>query len=221
VLTGPNESNIYRHRIIDDYLRDVLKENPAARIFIIGAGYDSRAYRLTGGIWTELDQYEVIHKKNERLPISECRNRLMRVSIDFGEESLRKKLAPFRTDERVVVVVEGVFLYLDREAMKTVIEALRSVFPDHSLICELMMRKFFEKYLRPFNEIVKSVGAQLQYIVDEQEELFYRAGYRLREKKSIIGTASRNGHFSPIPRYLIPFFRTAVQGYSVYVFDFG
>lgn len=220
-LTGPNESNISRHRIIDDYLRGLLKEDPETRIFIIGAGFDSRAYRLTGGNWTELDHPELIRQKNERLPLSECGNRLLRIPIDFSEESLRDKLSPFKTNDRVVAVVEGVFLYLDKKAMETVLEALTTVFPRQLLLCELMSRKFFEKYTQPFNETVKTMGIPFQYIVDEQEGLFYKAGYRLKEKISILGTASRIGRLTAIPRFALPFLRTAVNGLSVYAFELG
>jgi O-methyltransferase involved in polyketide biosynthesis len=50
-FTAPNASNITRHRIIDDLLRDRLAAQPGLRIVLIGAGFDSRAYRLKGGRW--------------------------------------------------------------------------------------------------------------------------------------------------------------------------
>ena len=220
-LTGPNESNIMRHRIIDDQVRAVLAEDPKTRIFLIGAGFDSRAFRLPGGIWTELDQPEVIRYKNERLPPSSCKNPLTRVSIDFSNEALRDALSPFATDERVIVIVEGVFLYLDREEMKNVAESLVSVFPNQTLLCELMSPKFLRKYAQPFNKIARTLGAELCYIDDGQEKLFTDAGYRLEQKISIIGTASRRGRFTVVPRYLLTFMRSAINGYSVYVFTFG
>ena len=44
----PNSSNVGRHRIIDDLLRDELTREPDARVVLIGAGFDSRAFRLAG-----------------------------------------------------------------------------------------------------------------------------------------------------------------------------
>ena len=55
----PNASNVARHRIIDDFLRQELIANPNLQIVLIGAGFDSRAYRLNGGKWIELDEPQV------------------------------------------------------------------------------------------------------------------------------------------------------------------
>ena len=54
--TSPNASNVARHRIIDDFLRQELLANPSLCVVIIGAGFDSRAFRLKGGTWVELDE---------------------------------------------------------------------------------------------------------------------------------------------------------------------
>ena len=84
---GPNTSNIARHRIIDDLLRVELAAHRDLTVVIIGAGFDSRAYRLKGGAWVELDEPQVIAYKNERLPESKCQNELHRNSIDFSNRA--------------------------------------------------------------------------------------------------------------------------------------
>ena len=85
-LTGPNISNASRHRIIDDLLRDRLALHPNLRIVIIGAGFDSRAFRLKGGQWLEIDEPQIFAWKDPRLPVAQCPNPLTRVSIDFETE---------------------------------------------------------------------------------------------------------------------------------------
>src|SRR6185503_21276065 len=108
----PNSSNVARHRIIDDLLREELRAKPDLRIVIIGAGFDSRAYRLKGGRWVELDEPQVVAYKNELLSPATCDNPLDRVAIDFSNESVEEKLSSFATTDRAVVVIEGVFMYL-------------------------------------------------------------------------------------------------------------
>jgi len=93
--TGPNSSNVARHRIIDDLLRQELAAHPDVRVVIIGAGFDSRAFRLKGGTWVEFDEPQVIAYKNERLPVSDSENELHRVAIDFSTDSLEDKLSLF------------------------------------------------------------------------------------------------------------------------------
>src|SRR5262245_51752481 len=68
--TNPNASNVARHRIIDDLLRRAILASPNLQVVIIGAGFDSRAYRIRGGTWIELDEPQVIQYKDERLAAS-------------------------------------------------------------------------------------------------------------------------------------------------------
>jgi methyltransferase (TIGR00027 family) len=138
--TNPNASNVTRHRIIDDLLRQELLTDPDLLIVIIGAGFDSRAYRLSGGRWLELDEPQVISYKNERLPASTCENELRRIPIDFSTDSLTEKLSPFSSQRPVVVVIEGVFMYLDEEVIEELLQKLHRLFPRHKLLCDLRKR---------------------------------------------------------------------------------
>src|SRR5215470_1163030 len=143
--TRPNTSNVGRHRIIDDLLRQELVAKPDLTVVIIGAGFDTRAFRLKGGTWIELDEPQVITYKEERLPAANSENELQRISIDFATDSLEQKLAPFSGRNLVVVVIEGVFMYLEEGAIEQTLLTLHRLFPRHKLICDLMTRDFFEK----------------------------------------------------------------------------
>src|SRR4029078_12798787 len=123
--TKPNASNVARHRLIDDFLRQELRANPRLCGVIIGAGFDSRAYRLQGGTWIELDEPQVIAYKNERLPVSRATNELQRIPIYFATKSLKKNRAPFSSHNPVVVVIEGVFMYLEENAIRQLLQTLR------------------------------------------------------------------------------------------------
>lgn len=94
---NPNAGNVTRHRIIDDIIRAELLNNPDLQVILIGADFDSRAYRLTGGRWIELDKPQIISYKNERLPIEGCKNKLQRIPIDFGRPPT------FNTEERAAI----------------------------------------------------------------------------------------------------------------------
>lgn len=217
--TGPNASNVARHRIIDDILRDEIAADPNLTVVIIGAGFDSRAFRLNGGRWIELDEPQVIEYKNERLPASGAANELHRVPIDFSAESLEEKLAPFKTDGRPIVVIEGVFMYLDEVAIKQLLHTLRVEFPHHRLVCDLMNRKFFQKYSKTLHEKLAGVGAAFKFTVDAPEQIFLANGYTCTAKISIVGGALRYGSLK-IPKLLLKtLLRTLVKGYSIYVFD--
>src|SRR5687768_5434694 len=96
VFATPNASNVARHRLIDDLLRSAVQSRPETGVIIIGAGFDTRAFRLPGGCWIELDEPAVMALKETQLPASEAPNPLTRVAIAFDQESLAAALSPFR-----------------------------------------------------------------------------------------------------------------------------
>jgi len=215
----PNSSNVARHRIIDDLLREELRAKPDLRIVIIGAGFDSRAYRLKGGRWIELDEPQVIAYKNERLAPSACDNELHRIPIDFSTESIEEKLSPFATTDSVVFVVEGVLMYLDQQVIVQLLHTLRRLFPRHTLICDLMSRMFFEKYGRTMHQKIAGMGASFKFTAENPEILLVENGYKLRRRVSITESAMDFGS-RKIPKVILrTFFRTLTSGYAIYVFE--
>jgi methyltransferase (TIGR00027 family) len=219
--TTPNASNVARHRIIDDLLRQELLADPGLCVVIIGAGFDSRAFRLTGGRWVELDEPQVIAYKNERLPVSNCENELHRIPVDFSTDSLEEKLSAFSSHSPVAVVIEGVFVYLDEEVIGQLLQTLRRLFPRHQLICDLMSREFFANYGGTFDEKITGMGASLKFTADNPEEIFIENGYRCTARVSIV---ERTVVFeSPeIPQDVLEtLLPTLPGGYAIYVFESG
>ena len=216
---NPNASNVARHRIIDDFLRGELLANPDLTIVLVGAGFDSRAFRLKGGAWLEFDEPQVIAYKNERLPEGVCENELHRIAIDFSTESLEEKLSPFASRSPVVFVVEGVFGYLDEGEIRRMLETLRRLFPRHKLIGDLTSKDFIEKYRGAVHDKIASMGAEFKYAADQPEKIFIEEGYKLTEKISIIESAIDYGSIK-MPKILLKtMFRTLASGYAIYLFE--
>ena len=215
---GPNSSNVARARIIDDLLRDELLVHPDLRIVIIGAGFDSRAYRLKGGTWVELDEAQVIAYKNERLPVSACDNQLQRIAIDFATDSLEEKLSTIPGGGPVVVVIEGVFMYLEEETIRQLLRTLKKVFPEHKLACDLMTRRFFEKYGRKMHEKLTGLGASFKFTADNPETIFVESGY---ERVGWFSVVEKSLEFEGrrVPKFLLKtVLRILTTGYAIYVF---
>ena len=188
--SGPNISNVARHRYIDDFLRAELAREPRLRVILIGCGFDSRAFRLSGGTWFELDEPQLIAYKNEALPASEAPNPLQRIPIDFGTDSLEEKLRPLAGPAPTVFVIEGVTMYLTVDSLRATLDVLQRLFPDHRIVADLMTARFINSYGRNIRRIVASLGAQM--IPPEDPALpFRQAGYRQLSSESIIGLALR------------------------------
>jgi len=112
-----------RTRFIDDALRDALGEG-LDQVVILGAGFDSRAYRIPGMEQTSV--FEVDHPA----PQAEKQARLKRmlgtlpshvtfVPIDFDRQQLEDVMAAaaFRTGARTFFIWEGVTQYITAEAV--------------------------------------------------------------------------------------------------------
>ncbi|MGV8892514.1 MAG: class I SAM-dependent methyltransferase [Burkholderiaceae bacterium] len=213
-----NASILIRHRIIDDVLRSMLVSNPDLCVVSIGAGFDSRPYRLAGGIWFELDEPLVMIYKNVRLPTSECANPLRRIPIDFCTDSLEEKLSAISHTGQVVFILEGVFIYLNQNETKKTLEAFSSLFPKHQLICDLVTREMVEGYGKKLQEIAAKMGAPFKAI-DKPESIFLTCGYKVKNKISILEVSVDLG-INKIPKFIWKYyFNKEIKGNSVYVLD--
>lgn len=182
-FTAPNVSNAARARIIDDLLRERLAANPATLVVLIGAGFDSRAFRLTGGRWLEVDEPQVFAWKEPRLPAAESPNPLTRLPVDFSAERLADRLKPFANPGAVVVVVEGVLMYLGEPRMRELLQTLRATFPRGEILCDVMTVEFFNRFSRAIHEKIRDLGASFTLPERPVEAIF--AGEHYRETRQI------------------------------------
>lgn len=112
-----------RTRFIDDALRDALGKG-LDQVVILGAGFDSRAYRIPGIEQTSV--FEVDHpapqaKKQARLKrmLGTLPSHVTFVPIDFDQQELEDAMAAaaFRTGARTFFIWEGVTQYITAEAV--------------------------------------------------------------------------------------------------------
>ena len=221
--TLPNISNATRCRIIDDILRSELK--PDSTIISIGAGFDTRPYRLKGGTWIELDEAPLLAYKNEKLPAAECGNPLRRIAIDFSRESLGDKLAGVGANQPVIIVIEGVFMYLEPAAILANLRELRRLFPHHILLCDLMNRRFFEKFSGSVHAKLVAMGGTFTARPEHPEEIFLHNGYLEADRIPMVRRALELGVYRRrlgIPDFLaklmLNFFLKDLSGYAIFQF---
>jgi methyltransferase (TIGR00027 family) len=214
-----NASNVARHRIIDDLLRAELAADPARRVVVIGAGFDTRPYRLNGGRWVEVDHPELIAFKNQRLPAGEARNPLVRLPLNILTDSLAEALAAHVGPEPVVIVLEGVILYLVDSEIRGLARTLARLFPKALLICDLMSLAFMRRYGNGFRQEVRSLGAMFQDPQVHPAIILEAEGFRPRRHHSIVGRSATEGT-AGMPHWLVgTFLKTLRDGYAVWEFE--
>lgn len=217
---APNATNAARHRQVDDWLRAELAAAPERLIVLLGAGFDTRAFRLPGGRWVEFDQAAIIAEKSARLPAEGAANPLTRVTIDFGSEKLIDKLRPY-AGENPIVVLEGVSMYLTQAQLSETLGALKQVFPRHTLICDLMTVRFAARYGGRLRQQIRALGGEFAPLVERPENTVIAGGYRLDEAVSLPGRAIALGGLH-MPGWLLnTAFRSLRDGYRLFRFRSG
>lgn len=218
-LRNANAVNVTRHRIIDDMLKKELSRNPETPVILIGAGFDTRAYRLDGGVWYELDAPNLIAYKNTKLPAADCKNKLNRIPYDYTTDSLVEKLSFIKGDTRAIIIVEGVFGYLAEDAIQQLIASLQQSSGNHLLICDLAGYTFDRMFGRRLRTLLRNMGAPMTIKTNSPEKIFINNNYVLSEKKSIILRTAELGFLS-YPAVLVKYFlKQLPNDYSIFVFE--
>lgn len=214
----PNVSNVARHRIIDDLAREGLAADRRRRIILLGAGFDTRAFRLEGGRWFELDDPALLAFKEERLRAQEARNPLTRIPVAFDTQTPDAYLAPLAGDDDALVILEGVSMYLSDQALGAVAAGVRRALPRATLVCDLMTPLFARTFSRSLRATLAAMGATFGERRGHPRIPIERTGYRCRRRFSIAGRAAEAGKV-PIPRWVLAtFLRTLRDGYQVWEF---
>jgi methyltransferase (TIGR00027 family) len=225
---GASAATAARHRLIDDLLCSRLARFPELPVLVLGAGFDTRAYRLPGGCWIEVDQPSLINYKNDNLPVDQAANPLRRLAIDFEHEPLVQRLAPALTDPAwrnhhgaPVVVIEGITMYLDPTTLGKTVALLRKLMPRHTLIIDLLDRDFERRYCGGLRRAIGKLGVTMAPALPDPAGYVASLGYRQTDAQSVVAHAVAHGSL-PIPQWLLNgWLRPLRDGYRVLVFEAG
>jgi methyltransferase (TIGR00027 family) len=134
-----------RAKQYDKYVRDFLENSPDGVVVNIGCGLDSRFLRIDNGrvIYYDLDMPEVIDIKKQFFEENERYHFISSSVLDHDWMSIgAKHVGPF------LFVAEGVFMYLYREDVKSLILKLQLEFSGSELVCEVFNSLWLKKTLK-------------------------------------------------------------------------
>ncbi len=183
-----------RHRFIDDCLAAALARGRVDQLVLLGAGYDTRAYRfaepLAGRATFEVDypatgdrKQRLVKRRADELPGA----RVVRVPIDFQAQALGERLVSegFRRGARTFWVWEGVAPYLTRAAVKATLATIRELSAAGS---ELAMDYWFlldspaaiATAVRMSSQLLSILGEPVTFGLDPDDapDFMRRAGFR-------------------------------------------
>jgi len=138
-----------RAKKYDEYASAFLKNHPDGILVNIGCGMDSRFHRVDNGRMTcfDLDLPEMIEFK--KLFYTET-DRYHFISASVFDYAWMEQVAKIGK-QPILIMAEGVFMYLDPVKVKELVLKLQSRFPGSELVCEVVTEFFTRK---PWNRMV-------------------------------------------------------------------
>lgn len=174
-----------RTRWFDDFLAGAV--TPGCQLVGLGAGLDTRAYRLDwppGTVLFEVDQPAVLSYKEDRLAATGAAARCRRhpVPADLAADwpaALRR--AGFDPHRRSVWFAEGLLFYLpQRLAGQLLRRAAGLAAPGSALAVDLIGTGAFRlPYLRPFLHKLARAGSPWQFATDQPDRFVQEGGWRV------------------------------------------
>jgi O-methyltransferase involved in polyketide biosynthesis len=155
-----------RAAIFDDFAKDFISENPNCLVLHLGCGLDARFMRLEPHvrIWYDLDFPEVIDIKKELYQETEKFKYIASSVTDLKWiDSIEQ------VENEVLVIAEGLFMYLLENEIKTLFGALKSSFENYTIVFDAFS-KLTAKSSKNHPSLNKT-GATIKWGVDDPKEI--------------------------------------------------
>lgn len=205
---------LLRTRYIDDTLATKLNDG-LDQVVVLGAGFDTRAYRLPGVEKTrvfEVDLPGTMDLKSKRLEkvLGGVPDHLTLVGIDFDHDNLRDVLihAGYQMDKRTFFIWEGVTQYLGAEAVRDTLAFVADFSGERSGIVFTYIRKgLFEgqdtpDWFQGFLDFAARVGSPVGFGLDPGGLGDYLAGLGLFLVSDVGAGEYKQWYLDPIGREL-------------------
>lgn len=173
-----------RTRWFDDFLREAMA--PGAQVVGLGAGLDTRAYRLDWPERTvlfEVDQPELLAYKEARLAGTGARQRCERrtVPVDLSDDWAGRLVeAGYDRNRPTVWFAEGLLFYLPDSLARAVVEGIAALSaPGTRLAADLIGTGVFRlAYMRQFLRRLDEAGSPWRFGTDDPGGFVESCGWR-------------------------------------------
>ena len=150
-----------RSAVFDSWVKEKLEKYPSASVLYIGCGMDSRIERI-GNIkntWYDIDFPSVIQERKKYYQETESYHMLC------ADASKTEWIADLPKTEQVIVIMEGVSMYLKLQELVQLLDALQKHYKNVHIFmdCYTEFAARASKYKNPVN----SVGVQNLHGLDE------------------------------------------------------
>ena len=209
LVAGTSNFMLVRTRFIDDHLERAV-QNGATQIVILGAGFDTRAYRFKERLKSqrifEVDHHATQEFKKRRLQeaLGHLPDHVTFVEVDFKRDALRDVLrgAGYQATGKTFFIWEGVSMYLTEETVRETLRTISQAAPGSSLVMDYSCQATIEAMQRfpelPQHRHTTDWGEPWLFGVPDgsEREFFQSCGLELRESISIVRGAAMNRYLT-------------------------
>lgn len=205
---------IARSRFIDEAARDALAQG-IEQVVILGAGLDTRAYRLDGMEHVhvfEVDLPAVQENKKKRLQnhFGRLPEQVTFLPIDFDTQSLEAIFngTSFDPDRPAIFVGEGVTQYLSEEAVRKTLAFVGNSAPGSMLVFTYVLQSVIERHTdipgieKMMNAMVKR-GSPWLFGLDPSNVAAYLEPFHLHLIADVGSAEHQARYFKPLGRNLV------------------
>lgn len=140
-----------RAKIFDTWVEKMLSQNPDALVLHIGCGMDSRAFRIATPykVWIDGDFPEVLEARKKYYSENDLYKMM---EFDASKAEMVEKLPDAKT---VIVVFEGISMYLRNEELNAFVRALDKKYPQVHMLLDVytVFGAKASKYKNPINDV--------------------------------------------------------------------
>ncbi|MCL5995504.1 MAG: class I SAM-dependent methyltransferase [Chloroflexi bacterium] len=191
ISQGALEFITARERYIDDYLKACLSEG-LDQVVILGAGFDTRAYRIPGIEKTRV--FEIDHPATQEVKLKKLKkviaplpDHVTFIPVDFNTQTLGERLPASGYDEhgKTLFIWQGVTMYLTAEGVDSTLAFIANhAGPGSAVIFDYFYNEFLRDTSRPevkrLRRTMQVIGEEHIFGIDEGqlEPFLTRRGFR-------------------------------------------
>ncbi len=189
---------VVRTAVMDELILRATQRDGADAVLNLAAGLDARPYRLPlppSLRWVEVDFPDVIAYKEDVLGGERPACALERVPLDLTDLGRRRALfAGLGARARQVLVVsEGLLIYLTREQVAALAEDLAAPPPFRRWLIDLASPALLRRIAKTWGATLAAGGAPFRFAPEEGTRFFEPHGWREAEFRSMWEEARRLG----------------------------
>jgi methyltransferase (TIGR00027 family) len=186
---------VARTYLFDHFIKQELEQG-ADMVVNLAAGLDARPYRMVLSAslqWIEVDLPEILAYKEEVLADEKPTCSLERIRLDLSDQSARRGLfGEFdRRAKRILVLTEGLLIYLDAEQVISLAEDLAAGSHFQRWITDLTSPGLLHMMQRSAGAQLSRVGAPFKFGPAEGPAFFTPHGWEPLDVKGLLKTATR------------------------------